>query len=74
MQPSSLEAMILHYADYTDSTFVSSLKTLSEDVGDDAFTDRKGPFGVPLLKPTLSQFTEKNSPKTSEQDKVPLQE
>ncbi|MBP5622661.1 MAG: HD domain-containing protein, partial [Thermoguttaceae bacterium] len=65
--PSSLEAMILHYADYADSTFVSSLKLLSEDAGDDAFTERKGPFGVPILKPTLSLLNEKQESKTSEQ-------
>lgn len=49
--PASLEAMILHYADYADSTFANSIKILDEDEGNGAFTLHKGPFGVQLLKP-----------------------
>ena len=48
--PASLEAMIVHYADYVDSTFASSLKILDEDSSEDAFTGKKGPFGTQLLK------------------------
>lgn len=49
--PQTLEAMLLHYADYADSTFVSSMKILEEDVTPDKFSQRKGPFGVPIMKP-----------------------
>lgn len=49
--PASLEGMILHYADYADSTFVSSLAILDADDGNGAFTSRRGPFGAPLLRP-----------------------
>ena len=48
--PETLEAMILHYADYADSTFVSALKILDEDVSSGDLTFKKGPFGVPLMK------------------------
>ncbi|MBQ7028665.1 MAG: hypothetical protein IJN32_00335, partial [Thermoguttaceae bacterium] len=50
--PASLEAMILHYADYADATFFSSLAILDADDSSGAFTVRRGPFGTPLLKPT----------------------
>lgn len=50
--PANLEGMILHYADYADATFFSSLAILAADDGDAAFTVRRGPFGTPLLKPT----------------------
>ena len=48
--PETLEAMILHYADYADSTLVSALKILEEDVSSGDLTFKKGPFGVPLVK------------------------
>lgn len=66
MPPSSLEAMILHYADYADSTFASSLKLLLEDSGDEFFTERKGPFGVPILKNIFSPFDEEANSKTEQ--------
>lgn len=50
-QPKSLEAYILHYADYSDSTFISSLNILTSDNGNGGLTQRKGPLGEPLLKP-----------------------
>ncbi len=50
--PASLEGMILHYADYADATFFSSLAILDADDGYGAFTVRRGPFGTPLLKPS----------------------
>ena len=55
MPPATLEAMILHYADYVDSTFSSSLKILEEDTTPADFTQKKGPFGVPLLKQTYAK-------------------
>lgn len=49
--PASLEAMVLHYADYADSTFASALTIIAEDNNSDDFTLRKGPFDVAILKP-----------------------
>ena len=48
--PLTLEGMILHYADYADSTFVSAMKILEEDASSGDLTFRKGPFGTPLMK------------------------
>ena len=48
--PETIEAMILHYADYADSTLASALKILEEDVSAGDLTFKKGPFGVPLVK------------------------
>lgn len=50
-QPMTLEAFILHYADYADSTFISSCSILAGESGNGGLTQRKGPFGFPLLKP-----------------------
>ncbi len=68
--PSTLEAMILHYADYVDSTFVSSLNLLSDDVGSESFTERKGPFGAPILKPLFSLLTENKTLQTQQSSEM----
>lgn len=62
--PQTLEAMILHYADYADSTFASSIKILEEDVSPERFTQRKGPFGVPLMKPIRRDASTKKQTKS----------
>ena len=65
--PQSLEAMILHYADYADSTLVSALKILEDDSSPSDFTYKRGPFGVPLMKPRVLENLTKElsqSPKT----------
>ena len=46
----TLEAMLVHYADYIDSTFNNALKIISEDVSQECITRKKGPFNIPLLK------------------------
>lgn len=48
--PMTLEAMLVHYADYIDSTFNNALKVISEDVSQECLTRKKGPFNAPLLK------------------------
>lgn len=48
--PMTLEAMLVHYADYIDSTFNNALKLISEDVSQECITRKKGPFNIPLLK------------------------
>ena len=48
--PTTLEAMLLHYADYADSTFASALKIIEEDDSSGEFTARNSPFGAPLFK------------------------
>lgn len=48
--PMSLEAMIVHLADYADSIFAATHKTLGLDRSDEAFTFAKGPFGAVMLK------------------------
>ncbi|MGI6401226.1 MAG: HD domain-containing protein [Thermoguttaceae bacterium] len=58
--PATLEAMLLHYADYADSTFVSALKTLDSDFATEDLTRRKGPFGTPLLKPRADRHVSQN--------------
>ena len=75
--PSSLEAAIVHYADYVDSTFASSLQILREDATSEPFTERKGPFGAPILKPMpistwnrARQQTIKSRPRDANDDEV----
>ena len=64
--PSTLEAMVLHYADYADSTFANSLNLLETDEGSGAYTLRKGAFGVPIFKPLRPSTKGKSAPKTGE--------
>lgn len=64
--PSTLEAMVLHYADYADSTFANSLNLLETDEGSGAYTLRKGAFGVPIFKPLPPSTKGKSAPKTGE--------
>ncbi|MCF0233790.1 MAG: HD domain-containing protein [Thermoguttaceae bacterium] len=54
--PASLEAMLVHYADYADATFVSALAILDGDDGRGAFTQRLGPFGTAILRPGAPIF------------------
>jgi len=56
--PSTLEAMILHYADYADSTFTSAVTLLESEESVGGFTARKGPFGVPVFKSFASASSE----------------
>lgn len=60
--PATLEAMILHYADYADSTFSSALKILDEDASVGDFTLRKSPFGTPLFKPPQNAPSGRQTP------------
>ena len=54
--PLSLEALIVHYADYAESTFSSALRITEFEDADvegrspSGFTSRPGPFGEPLYK------------------------
>ena len=48
--PRSLEALIVHSADYADSLFASANKILSSDHSEEPFTLSKGPLGASLLK------------------------
>ncbi|MBQ4080065.1 MAG: hypothetical protein II596_05240, partial [Thermoguttaceae bacterium] len=59
-------AMVLHYADYADSTFANSLNLLETDEGSGAYTLRKGAFGVPIFKPLRPSTKGKSAPKTGE--------
>jgi len=52
--PSTLEAMVLHYADYADSTFTSAASLLESEECSVGFTARKGPFGTPIFKSCAS--------------------
>ncbi|MDD3588010.1 MAG: HD domain-containing protein [Thermoguttaceae bacterium] len=47
--PMSLEALIVHYADYADATFSSALRVVEMDDVRSGFTNRKGPFGTSLF-------------------------
>ena len=62
--PASLEALIVHQADYADSLFDAALQTLKADTGEAPFTAAAGPFGSPWLKPAppadRSLFPEEN--------------
>ena len=49
--PASLEALLVHQADYADSVFAAALQVLKADTGDAPFTAAAGPFGIPWLKP-----------------------
>ncbi|MDO5309549.1 MAG: HD domain-containing protein [Planctomycetia bacterium] len=49
--PTTLEGMVLHYAEYADATFSNALKTLDEEPANEYFTVRNGPFGTPLFRP-----------------------
>ena len=49
--PRTLEAMIVHLADYADSNITGALKTLAADRSDEPFTLHRGPFGEALLIP-----------------------
>lgn len=46
----SLEAAIVQLADYSDSVFASSLRTIAGDHASGEFTLARGPLGHPLLK------------------------
>ena len=48
--PMTLDAMLVHYADYIDSTFNNALKIITEDVSQECITRKKGPFNMPILK------------------------
>ena len=48
--PMTLDAMLVHYADYIDSTFNNALQIISEDVSQECITRKKGPFNMPILK------------------------
>ena len=48
--PMSLEAMIVHHADYSEATLSSALHLLDTDDSTGDFTYKKGPFGSPLLQ------------------------
>ncbi len=71
--PETIEAMILHYADYADSTLASALKILEEDVSTGDLTFKKGPFGVPLVKLRFVPPSSKVSPDPKSQN-VPQSE
>lgn len=49
--PASLEALIVHQADYADSIFASAVGVLGADAGTAPFTTSAGPFGTPWLNP-----------------------
>lgn len=49
-KPVSLEAIIVHEADYSDSVFAGSNRIIITDAGDGPLTASKGPLGGPLLK------------------------
>ena len=49
--PVSLEALIVHQADYADSIFSAAAQLLAGDSGSSPFTMSPGPFGVPWLNP-----------------------
>lgn len=48
--PRSLEAMVVHLADYADSIFSGAVDLLRSDKTDGPLTLTKGPFGTTLLK------------------------
>ncbi|MDO4587649.1 MAG: HD domain-containing protein [Planctomycetia bacterium] len=61
--PMTLEAMIVHYADYSESTFSNAIRILERDDSQGLMTNKKGPFGTPLLRyPELNAQAEKNNP------------
>ncbi len=68
MPPSTLEAMVLHYADYADSTFTSAVTLLESEEGVGAFTARKGPFESPILKP-IGSYDSEGRDETSEKNR-----
>ncbi|MBO7725754.1 MAG: HD domain-containing protein [Thermoguttaceae bacterium] len=49
--PASLEALIVHQADYADSIFADAARVLGADSGTAPFTSSAGPFGIPWLNP-----------------------
>ena len=69
--PATLEAMILHYADYADSTFSSAIKILADDAAPGEFTQRKSPFGTPLFKPREQESAPKRDPKEEAPARAP---
>ncbi|MDO5554182.1 MAG: HD domain-containing protein [Planctomycetia bacterium] len=55
--PMSLEALIVHQADYAEATYASALRAVEQEEPprDDGFTRRNGPFGTPFLAPRETQ-------------------
>jgi len=57
--------MVLHYADYADSTFTSAASLLESEECSGGFTARKGPFGTPIFK-SFASSTSKGRAETNE--------
>ncbi|MGI5832477.1 MAG: HD domain-containing protein [Thermoguttaceae bacterium] len=56
--PASIEALIVHQADYADSLFATVVHLLKSDTSRTAFTAAAGPFGAPWFKPVTEKPAE----------------